>query len=150
MGNFTVGENHKTIENSQNSFPREGLFPIREKILAVIKIYSYEIEQNLLFVNWKQNQKHADTIKKHHQILSKKISKISQGKTTIKTTHRSIIQTSKSHVLGKIERSSDSESTLMANVIQRLEIYGLFTDLVVVVVFCASNTRTHHPSMLCF
>lgn len=51
MGNFTVGENHKTIENSQNSFPREGLFPIREKILAVIKIYSYEIEQNLLFVN---------------------------------------------------------------------------------------------------
>lgn len=38
----------------------------------------------------------------------------------------------------------------MAAVIQqRLEIYGLFTD-VVVVDFCASNIRTHHPSTSCF
>lgn len=38
----------------------------------------------------------------------------------------------------KIERFSGSESTLMA-VIQRLEIYGLFT-VVADAVFCASNT----------
>lgn len=150
MGKFPWGNNHKTIENSQNSFPREGLFPIREKTLAVIKVYSYKIEQNLLFVYCKKSKARWHYQKTLSNFTQKKYLKYLKEKRPPKQTHRSIIQTSKSHVLGKIERSSDSESTLMANVIQRLEIYGLFADLVVVVVFCASNTRTHHPSMLCF
>lgn len=50
-----------------HSFPGEGLFSIREKILAVIIWWNLT---KLFFVKSK-NQTHADTIKKHHQILPK-------------------------------------------------------------------------------
>lgn len=107
----------------------------------------------LFFVKPK-NQTHAGTIKKHHQILPKnKTKKYLKEKTTTKNSD--LIQARK-HVCSQnwtlqwfwIDPHGSS-----SNPEQRLEIYGLFTDVVVVVVFCASNihglSTPRHQILVC-
>lgn len=133
-----------------HSFPGEGLFSIREKILAVIIWWNLT---KLFFVKSK-NQTHAGTIKKHHQILPKKLNlKISQEKTTTKNSD--LIQARK-HVCSQnwtLQRFWIDPHGSSSNPEQRLEIYGLFTDVVVVAVFCASNihglSTPRHQILVC-
>lgn len=106
---------------------------------------SDEIEQNyfLFAPKIKRTLTLSKNIIKLYQIKNKTKNNISR-----KHDHQNsdLIQARK-HVLAKLNASAILNRPSWQPVIQRLEIYGLFTDVVVVVVFCASNVRTqHHPS----
>lgn len=101
----------------------------------------------LCFVKSK-NQTHAVTIKNHHRILPKKKPKKKYLKKKKRPTKHSDLIQARKHVCSQnwtLQRFWIDPHGSSSNPEQRLEIYGLFTDIVVVV-FCASNIRTLHPS----